>query len=111
MAFHDPPDWNTRDGNDDMEKIIRRDLYIQRLLSEFFMTNKWSEAQRLVEKNPELLSQEAFSKLDLYTLSAQERRDVEELGMIEEHRSVLTRCLEIGIAAAFREVITGQRWD
>lgn len=110
MAFHDPPDWNTRDG-DDMEKIIRRDLYIERLLGEFFTANTWSESQRLVERNPELLSQQVFTKLDLYTLSAQERRDVEAIGVIEEHRSVLKRCLEIGIAAAFREVITGQRWD
>jgi tetratricopeptide (TPR) repeat protein len=73
---------------------------LQRLIA-FIQARTWSESQQLVEADRALMSGEADALLE--QLAAQQDTDVQSL--IEQHRVLLARCREVGIAAAFAELI------
>ena len=73
------------------------------LLSRFIGAQSWDESQRIVEANPDLLSDEADAALAQMIDVASTQGDENAVRILEEHRALLRRCREIGIAAAFAE--------
>ena len=72
---------------------------LETLLS-FVQAKTWPESRRIVEEHPELLGDEADALL-AQLLDAQENDGA--CRAVEEHRTLLRRCRETGIAAAFAE--------
>jgi CHAT domain-containing protein/tetratricopeptide (TPR) repeat protein len=72
-------------------------------LDAFVRADTWLESQRIVEAYPELLSDEAQVWLGQLIAAAQAQNDANARAIFEEHRTLLQRCREIGIAAAFAE--------
>ena len=66
----------------------------------FINAVSWTESQQIVEANPQLLSNEADELLG-ELLDAQD--DLQSHQLVNEHRILLLRCLEIGIPGAFIE--------
>jgi len=72
-------------------------------LEQFVNSEDWDEARRIVENNPELLSDQALQLLseNIADYRATKRDDVAEY--LEEHRAILERSRQVGIAKAFEE--------
>jgi CHAT domain-containing protein len=66
----------------------------------FIQANSWSESQRIVEQHPELLTEEADGRL-AQLVEVQETDDARR--KVEQHRSLLHRCREVGTERAFAE--------
>lgn len=72
-------------------------------LEKFVNAEDYDESRRVVEQNPELLSDEAQ---DLLNESIEDYRDAgrdQIAGYLEEHRRLLQRSREVGIPQAFQE--------
>ncbi|HNU06073.1 MAG TPA: tetratricopeptide repeat protein, partial [Anaerolineae bacterium] len=73
------------------------------LIKQFIQAESWNASRRIVEQHPELLSDEADELLEVLIASAHVQNDNRAVQMFEEHRSLLRRCREAGIARAFVE--------
>lgn len=82
---------------------------IRDLVYAFITTPSWADSQRLVERDPRLLGDEVFGYLDDACERAQQVGDQRAMLTLEEHRHLLRRCQQIGIADAFAE-LTGH-WE
>ena len=83
-----------------------RDRVIKGILA-FINTANWDESQRVVESNAEmLLSENIESAFEILLAQAV---NVEDKRIFQTHRSLLRRCREIGISAAFDELKTARR--
>jgi exonuclease VII small subunit len=71
------------------------------VLNRFLAAETWDESQRIVEQHPQLLSDEADAR---FALALEENADDPDgVAFFSEHRSLLQRCREVGIARAFAE--------
>jgi len=72
-------------------------------MEQFVNSEDWDEARRIVEANPELLSDQALQLLseNIADYRTTRRDDVAEY--LEEHRALLERSRQVGIARAFQE--------
>jgi len=75
-------------------------------LEQFVNSEDWDDARRIVEENQELLSDQAQALLaeNIADYRSTGRDDVADY--LEEHRSILERSRQIGIAQAFEEAET-----
>ena len=74
------------------------------LVLAFINADNWDESRRIVEENSErLLSDEADAVFAL--LLEQYKGNEKATRILELHRTLLRRCREIGIAAAFEELL------
>ncbi|RMF27571.1 MAG: hypothetical protein D6759_17425, partial [Chloroflexi bacterium] len=73
-------------------------------LNAFITANTWPASQQIVEQHPELLSHEA-DRLMGDLIDAQDDDGARQ--MLQEHRTLLRRCREIGVDAAFAEKTGG----
>ncbi len=70
-------------------------------LQEFIQASTWTESQRIVEQHPELLGDEADTLLGQLVEAARGQGDEDAARVLEEHRALLRRCREVGVAEAF----------
>jgi tetratricopeptide (TPR) repeat protein len=95
MAEEDDDD----DGDDDDASAAAATL--PDLLNRFIAAASWNESQRIVEAHPELLSDEADERFALALDEYAGNPDAVQL--LTEHRALLRRCREAGIARSFAE--------
>lgn len=74
-----------------------------RPITAFIETNTWGESRRVLQSNPELLSNEADACLKQYQAMAAKYFNRMISWEFHEHRSLLRRCREIGVEQAFAE--------
>jgi hypothetical protein len=67
----------------------------------FIQARTWDEAQQLVETHPHLLNTAAD---DVLRELAATQADAEAQMAIEQHRTLLARCRDVGVAVAFAEL-------
>jgi hypothetical protein len=72
-------------------------------ISAFIQAKTWDEKRRIVEQHPELLTDEADALLGQLITAAQEQGNENTRQLVEQHRTLLHRCREMGTAQAFRE--------
>jgi len=72
-------------------------------LEEFVNSEDWDEARAIVEQNPDLMKDSALQLLaeNIADYRSTERDDVADY--LEEHRALLERSRQIGVAKAFEE--------
>jgi hypothetical protein len=70
------------------------------VIEKFLNTSDASDARRILEQHPELLSAEADLTLDALSRDAQNE---EIIDAIENHRNFLALCREVGIVQAFEK--------
>ena len=80
--------------------VDRRQVLVDGLIS-LIQAETWTKSQRMLEAHPEYLDTETDALLEQLA-AAQQNDDKRQL--IKEHRVLLTRCREIGIASAFAEL-------
>ncbi len=73
-------------------------------LDAFLQAATWEEARRLVEAHPELLGEEADALLVAMIARARAEGDGEAVRYLEEQRSLLLLCREVGVARAFQSL-------
>jgi tetratricopeptide (TPR) repeat protein len=83
----------------DLPSINPQQQLLQQLIS-FIQARTWDESRRVVEADSELLGSEAD---ELLKQLAAAQQDADARDLIEQHRMLLARCREVGIAAAFAE--------
>ncbi len=74
-----------------------------RALMAFIQADTWAESRRVVEQHPELLSDEADELLAQRVELARAQGNEDAVHLLEEHRVLLRRCREVGVARAFAE--------
>ncbi len=74
---------------------------LQRLIA-FIQARTWNESQQLLEADQALMSREANALLEQL---ATEQQEANVQRLIEQYRVLLARCREVGITAAFAELI------
>ena len=72
-------------------------------IQEFIRAESWAESQRILEQHPELLSDQADALLGQLLDAARAQNDEGAERILGEHRTLLRRCREVGIAQAFAE--------
>ncbi|NJP07558.1 MAG: hypothetical protein HC837_19005, partial [Chloroflexaceae bacterium] len=72
-------------------------------IQQWIATPNWDESERYLQQHPELLTDEAQQLLDQMLQMAQQLNDENAIRMFQQHRTLLRRCRNIGIAAAFAE--------
>ncbi|MBK9231280.1 MAG: hypothetical protein IPO15_10565 [Anaerolineae bacterium] len=82
------------------------DSQMSTLLS-FIKTDTWDASRRVVDTHPELLTPAAVQLFDQLIEDARSRGDDNAVRVFDEHRALLARCREAGIARAFAEKILG----
>ncbi|MBX2998891.1 MAG: hypothetical protein KF893_10310, partial [Caldilineaceae bacterium] len=73
------------------------------LLNDFVSADSWDESQRIVEAHPDLLTDEAVEMLDQLAAAARAQGDAGHEQLFGEHRDLLRRCQQAGVARAFAE--------
>ena len=76
---------------------------VLRVLQAFIFAETWDASRQVAEEHPELLGDEVDVLLGQLIQSAREQGDDDTLRVLEEHRALLRRCRETGVAAAFAE--------
>ena len=74
-------------------------------LQEFIQAETWDQSQRIVAQNPDLLTDEADALLTQLCAAAEAQGEEDAARHFTTHRDLLRRCREIGIEAAFAEII------
>ncbi|MDW8066035.1 MAG: hypothetical protein RMK32_10460, partial [Anaerolineae bacterium] len=72
-------------------------------LRQFIEARTRDESRRILEAHPELLTDEADALLGQLIQAARSQGDENARRVLEEHRALLRRCREVGIARAFAE--------
>ena len=91
-------------GDDDQpawEEGLRSLLH---LLEQFVQTRSWDESQRIVTAHPQLLDEATDDVLTALIAQAEQNGDG-AVEILTEHRDLLRRCREAGVARAFAEKI------
>jgi hypothetical protein len=78
---------------------------LARLVGAFVAADSWPESRALVERHPELLSDLADSLIGEMAGAAERNADDQAARAFTSHRALLRRCREVGVAAAFQEVV------
>ncbi len=78
-------------------------------LQAFTDARTWTDSRRVVQANPDLLSDEVDELLGQIIEAAREQGNESAVAHFEEHRALLRRCREIGTAAAFAEKMAPTR--
>ncbi|HXF86237.1 MAG TPA: CHAT domain-containing protein [Anaerolineales bacterium] len=78
-------------------------------LQEFIQADTWAESQRIVKAHPELLEARTDILLEQLIQAARGQGDENAVRLLEEHRALLRRCREVGIARAFAEKMLPSR--
>ena len=89
-----------------LEEEARRmaeDLPLLQALQEFIAAPTWAASQAVVEAHPELLGDASDALLERLLAGAQAQGDERAVQVLGEHRDLLRRCREVGVAEAFRE--------
>ncbi len=73
------------------------------LIEQFIQAETWDQTRRVVEQHPELLSDEADRLMATLIEAARVQGDDQAVQMFDEHRNLLRRCREAGVARAFAE--------
>lgn len=73
------------------------------ILGEFIAAETWASSQRILARRPELLSAQVAAMLDEAIVSARAKHQARNAAAYEEHRSLLRKCREVGVAVAFAE--------
>lgn len=66
-------------------------------LQAFITAETWAESRRIVEAHPELLTDEADALLGQLIEAACTQGDENGVRLLEEHRTLLRRCREVGV--------------
>jgi tetratricopeptide (TPR) repeat protein len=72
----------------------------------FIQARTWDKSRRVVAGHPELLTDEADDLMGRLVDAARAQGDENGERVFEEHRALLRRCREVGVAAAFAEKMT-----
>lgn len=86
-----------------MEDAASDEASLTGLVQRFVQADTWPESQRMVETHPELLSEVADAALADLIDRAGAAGDADAVRVFEEHRALLQRCREAGVARAFAE--------
>ncbi len=86
-----------------MDSMFKETAPLVPLIEQFIRAETWDASQRIVQQHPELLGDEAGRLLDTLIASARMQGDDRAVQMFEEHRALLRRCREAGVARAFAE--------
>ncbi|MFP3896603.1 MAG: CpXC domain-containing protein [Anaerolineales bacterium] len=78
-------------------------------LQTFMQKETWLASQRYLEGHPELLDDAADRLLQQLISTSRERGEKDYAEIFEEHRRILQRCREVGVAEAFAEKIRETR--
>ena len=101
--FLDP--WAEEEGLEADSEDIESALVALELAKKFLEVKTWEDAKELVSEHPELLSEDVDRTFALLIKLARVEGDEDIAWDYEMHRSVLQRCREEGIDAAFDELI------
>ncbi len=74
-----------------------------RAIEAFIQADTWDGSRRVVEQHPELLTDEAEEVLAQLVRLARAQGNEDAVQIFEEHRALLRRCREVGVARAFAE--------
>ncbi|HKZ86423.1 MAG TPA: CHAT domain-containing protein [Anaerolineae bacterium] len=72
-------------------------------LWQFIEAGSWADRQRILERHPELLNDEADELLGLLLNVARDKGEVNDMRVFEVHRTLLRRCRQVGVKQAFAE--------
>ena len=78
-------------------------LALAQALQDFIQAPTWDESRRVLEEHPELLTDEADSLLTQLANAARAQGDEDAVRLFEEHRALLRRSRQVGVAQAFAE--------
>jgi tetratricopeptide (TPR) repeat protein len=98
------PDFSLEDTDQQMPKFSTEsvvDQQIMQTLVDFIQAPTWEDSKRFLESHPELLQPEIDTGLQQWAMQ-QENDSARE--SIEEYRSLLARCRDMGIEATFAEL-------
>lgn len=84
------------------DEIARRTA-LANALNEFLQAPSWHASRRILEDNPDLLSDEADALLVRLSTALRHRGNEGDASIVEDHRTLLRRCREVGIPRAFAE--------
>ncbi len=73
------------------------------VIQQFIFARTWADSQRFVEAHPELLRSATDALLNQLIATARVQGDQDAIRHLEEHRTLLRRCREVGIERAFAE--------
>ena len=79
-----------------------RPKQLLRAIRKFVAAKTWSESKRILEKHPELLSDETDAFLEHLTA---EQADEDVIGALTQQHELLRRCRDAGLDAAFAHLI------
>lgn len=69
----------------------------------YIQADTWDKMRRIIEKHPEMLSDEADVLITRVIQGAVRHKDFRAQRFLEERRALLRRCREVGIPQAFAE--------
>ena len=78
-------------------------------LQAFINADTWAESRRILDDHPELLSDEADALLAHLVEAARAQGDERARRVLEQHRDLLRRCREVGVEAAFADLVGAKR--
>jgi tetratricopeptide (TPR) repeat protein len=85
---------------------------LAQVIQQFGTADTWTESKRIVEEQQHLLLTDAADGLLGQILqAAQDANDEQATRVFEKHRHLLRRCREIGIDAAFEELMESEKPD
>jgi hypothetical protein len=74
-------------------------------LAEFLNARDAKASRRVLHAHPELISPQSDALLEEFVASARQGGDSPAVTVFESHRALLRRCGEVGIDAAFKEMV------
>jgi CHAT domain-containing protein/tetratricopeptide (TPR) repeat protein/DNA-directed RNA polymerase subunit RPC12/RpoP len=89
----------------ELERLRREDpqQFLQTMMEAFLKTDDPGQKRTLLENTPELLADNANTRLMQLVKAAQEKNDENARQVFEQHLTLLRRCREVGIEKAFAE--------
>lgn len=104
MRQENPEEFERFQG--EAEQMLASDPAVEAMW-QFLDAESWADAKGVVEQHPELLTDQTDQMLVGLAEAARSQKDESARGVFEEHRTVLQRCREVGIAEAFAGMIEG----
>ena len=96
---------------EEIERLRKDDpeQYLQRILLTFLQAPNLEQKRQVLEQAPELLDENTDQILEMMIQAAQEQGNKDAQDTFEQHRTLLHRCREEGVEAAFTELPQSSR--
>ncbi|MCX7854084.1 MAG: CpXC domain-containing protein [Caldilineales bacterium] len=96
-----PPSGDVGRGQPPSDVVQR--IALVKALYDFLVAPTWPDSRRVLEDHPDLLGEEADSLFRQLADGMRSRGNEGFAALVEEHRTLLRRCREVGIPQAFAE--------